>query len=275
MDEFIEFAETLAFINDLSETELLNEESLEALVEILHGVDFFPSSTDLIEAFGDLNLEDMDSWSAMDSDFLEALSVADEAHFLEGLDAEPLEVTSSFSFEQLEPVEMANFDFAATYTEAEAVTGRLNEALSSIPEPFQENIGGIDWTPLKNVEDPRMLGEWNQIKIGDLIQHETIKLYNEAIESVPTLFHEVGHSIASNYPNFYSQFISISSENPESWNFMGDLLKEYEVSKWGSEAFAESICYYKTQPDILMHQARPLYDLIDTWWTHFENQSST
>ncbi len=206
MDEFIEFAETLAFINNLSETEFLNEESLEALVEILHGVDYFPSSTDLIEAFGDLNLEDMDSWSAMDSDFFEALSVADEAQFLEGLDAEPLEVTSSFSFEPLEPVEMANFYFAATYTEAAAMTGRLNEALSSIPEPFQENIGGIDWTPLKNVEDPRMLGEWNKIKISDLIQHESIKLYNEAIESVPTLFHEVGHSIASNFPNFYIQF---------------------------------------------------------------------
>jgi hypothetical protein len=56
---------------------------------------------------------------------------------------------------------------------------------------------------------------------------------------------------------------------------MSDLLKQYDISKWGSEAFAESIAYYNTQPDILMHQARPLYDLIDAWWSHFENQSPT
>jgi hypothetical protein len=265
MDEFIEFAETLAFINDLSEKELLNEESLEALVEILHGVDYFPSSTDLIEAFGDLNLEDMDSWSAMDSDFFEALSVADEAQFLEGLDAEPLEVKASFNLEQLDPIELANFDFAATYTEAEAVTGRLSEALSSIPEPFQKDLGSVDWKPILHTENGMTYsGLWSENSENGL---PGIKLFDSAAEAESILYHEAGHHIAYLYPEFLQEFTETSLSEPNLWNFEKEHLSNYsEIKVWDDELFAQSIRRYRTQPEILQDLAPRTFEVIDRRW---------
>jgi hypothetical protein len=265
MDELIEFAETLAFINNLSETELLNEESLEALVEILHCVDYFPSSTELIEAFGDLNLEDMDSWSAMDSDFFEGLSVADEAQFLEGLDAKPLEVKASFNLEQLDPIELANFDFAATYAEAEAVTGRLNEALSSIPEPFQKNLGSIDWTPSYHpIDGPQTDGVWTSYADGRL---PDIKLFDHAEQAESVLYHEIGHHIIHLHPNFLQEFMETSLSEPDWWDFNGEHLTNYsDINEWDDELFAESIMQYKTQPEILQNLAPRTFEVIDRRW---------
>lgn len=265
MDEFIEFAETLAFINDLSDAELLNEENIEALVEILHGADYFPSSTELIEAFGDLNLEDMDSWSTMNPDFLETLSVAEEAQFFSGLDAEPLEVKASFNLEQLDPIELANFDFAATYTEAEAVTGRLNEALSSIPERFQKNLGSIDWTPSYHPTDGQgVCGEWTPYADGRL---PDIKLFDHAEQAESVLYHETGHHIAYLHPDFFQEFKEVSLSEPGWWHFNGKHLTNYsDINEWDDELFAESIKQYKTQPEVLQNLAPRTFEVIDRRW---------
>jgi predicted hydrocarbon binding protein len=265
MDEFFEFAENLALLNDLSENELLNEENLEALVEILHGVDYFPSSTELIEAFSGLNLEEMDSWNAMDSNFFESLSVAEESQFLAGLDADPLEVTASFNLEQLDPVEMANFDFAATYTEAEAVTGRLSEALSSIPEPFQKDLGSIDWKPILHTENGMSYsGLWSQNSGNGL---SGIKLFNAAEEAECILYHEIGHHIAHLDSGFLKEFTETSLTEPDLWNFEREHLSNYsDIKVWDDELFAQSIRRYLTQREILQDLAPRTFEVIDRRW---------
>jgi len=265
MDELLRFADAFDLLSGVSDLDLVDEGSIDALSQILEGADYFSSAPDLLEAFSHLNLEEMDMWNESSTDFFENLSGVEQGEFLSGLDAEPLEITTSFSLDAFDPGELENLDFASTFMDAQEVQERLSGALLSIPEPFQANLGSIDWTPSYHpIEGPKCLGVWRQYTDG---RFPDIKLFDHAEQAESVFYHEMGHHIASIQPDFFAEFRDISLTEPELWNYEASHLSSYsDIQDWDDELFAQSIKQYQTQPEILQDLAPRTYEVIHKRW---------
>lgn len=260
MDELLDLADALEFLSGVSDFDLLDDGSIDALSQILDGADYFSSAPDLLDAFSDLNLEDMDMWDESTTDFFENLSGVEQGEFLSGLDADALEVSTSFSPEFLDAMYT---EVPSEFFEEYDVATNLNEAFTEIPEPFKENLGDVTWTPKKNLEDPNTVGLWNPDTPNG---KPDITLFDDAEDAESTLHHEMGHHIARIQPDFFNQFIEIVDNEPDFIASEMEHLEEYESYQIGDELFAEAIMKYNTQPEILSRKAPVIFALIDSWW---------
>jgi hypothetical protein len=228
---------------------------------LLSGVsDYFSSAPELIEAFSDLNLEEMDMWNESTTDFFENLSGVEQGEFLSGLDADALEVSTSFSPEFLDPAEI---EFTSGFIYQQDIALNLHEAFTEIPEPFKEYLGEVRWTPEYYPEDHRIAGLWS---VDSTTGMPSIKMYDYAYNAEATLYHEIGHHISRIHPDFFDQFSGIALENPEIFSYEADHLNEYDPSVWVNELFAQVIMNYNTQSEILESESPEFFTLVHNWW---------
>jgi hypothetical protein len=260
MDELLDLADAFDLLSGVSDLDLLDEGSIDALSQILEGADYFSSAPDLLEAFSHLNLEVMDMWNESYTDFFENLSDVEQGEFLSGLDADALEVSTSFSPDFLDAMDAeASSEFFEEYD----VATNLNEAFTEIPEPFKENLGDVVWTPKKNIENPNLLGLWDPDTPDG---KPSITMFDHAEEAEATLHHEIGHHIAKIQPAFFNQFIEIVAEEPDFWAAEVDHLESYRSHQIADELFAQAIMKYNTEPEILSRKFPVIFTLIDSWW---------
>jgi hypothetical protein len=260
MDELFDLADAFDFLSGVSDLDLLDEGSIDALSQILEGADYFSSAPDLLEAFSHLNLEEMDMWNESSTDFFENLSGVEQGEFLSGLDADALEVSTSFSPDFLDAMDAeASSEFFEEYD----VATNLNEAFTEIPEPFKENLGDVTWTPKKYLEDPNTVGLWNPDTPNG---KPDITLFDDAEDAESTLHHEMGHHIARIQPDFFNQFIEIVENEHDFIASEMEHLDEYESYQIGDELFAEAIMKYNTQPEILSRKSPAIFAFIDSRW---------
>jgi len=265
MDELFDLADVFDLVANSVDFDFLTDNGLEVLGQILDGVDYTSFTPDLIDAVGNIDPGDLDFWVDA-GDWFQTFEGMDLDSFAGNFDADWFDASTLLSPDFFDLSDMGGVGDALSYVDSAAVVDQLNAAVSSIPPAFTDGITAIDWNPSQLASTPELMGLWVPQATDGINFAASIELFDHATDAIPTVFHEVGHHIAENVPQFYDQFLSVSSESMPFWEAMSGHLSAYDMSDWGEEGFAQAVSYYNTQPEILQALAPEVFAVIDAGW---------
>jgi hypothetical protein len=265
MDELFDLADVFDLVANSFDGDSLTDNGIEALSQLLGGADYTSFTPDLIDAVANVAPGDLDFWADA-GDWFQTLQGMDVDSLPANLDADWFDASTLLSPDFFDISDMGAVGDALSYIDSAAVVDQLNAAVSSIPPAFTDGITAIDWNPAQLASTPEVMGLWVPQATDGTNFAASIELFDHALEAIPTVFHEVGHHIAENVPQFYEEFLSVSSESMPFWEAMSGHLAAYDMSDWGAEGFAEAVSYYNTQPEILQELAPEVFAVIDAGW---------
>ncbi len=271
MEDLIDIVELSGDFLDYTPGDLLDGDTLDRLGNLLSDADFTSFSPAFLEKVATLGADSMDLVSTLGDGAIDfPISEIADAGFL----GDPDEFSAFASGRLLldvAPDAIGEFTSEAasglwSATHSEKMVEHLSSLFEGVPDVFKEGITSVNYHPIPP-EGIDFLGNWSNHGIGETGQVlSSINLFDHATQAPITLFHEIGHHIEANHPLFFQEVSSQIKEAPELVSQLRPLLSQYNPEQFASEAFAEVIGLFNTQPEILNALSPDVFESVSKWW---------